>query len=312
MSLNPESKPPSAPTKILIVDDSVIERWIAGGLVEKRPDLQPVFASNGREALEMILKENPALVLTDLQMPDIDGLNLVEAIRTTHPRIPVILMTAYGSEDIAIQALKAGAASYVPKKSLVGDLLETIDQVLAVAAVDRRRQRVLECLEERRSSFLLGNDPDLIAPLISLLQEDLDGIGFGDETTRTRVGVALQEALSNALYHGNLEVSTDLRQDDEQEYFKLAAQRRAEDPYCRRRILVRAEFDRGEATYVIRDEGPGFDTTILDKPIDPEDLMRVGGRGILLIRTFMDEVVFNEAGNQITLVKRRSPPGPPA
>ncbi len=209
------------------------------------------------------------------------------------------------------RALKAGAASYVPKKSLAHDLIETIDQVLAVAAVDRRRLRVLECLEERRSSFLLGNDPELIAPLISLLQEDLDGIGFGDETTRMRVGVALQEALSNALYHGNLEVSTDLRQDDEQEYFKLATCRRAEDPYQQRRILVHAEFDRGEATYVIRDEGPGFDTTILDKPIDPEDLMRVGGRGILLIRTFMDEVVFNEAGNQITLVKRRARPARP-
>jgi CheY-like chemotaxis protein len=312
MSLIPESKPPSAsssiaPTRILVVDDSVIDRRIAGGIVEKRPGLQPFYASDGREALDMIASEEPAVVLTDLQMPEIDGLKLVEEIRTKHPRIPVILMTAYGSEDVAIQALKAGAASYVPKKSLASDLNDTIGQVLAVAAIDRRRKRLMECLQERRSSFLLGNEPELIAPLISLLQEDLDGIGFGDETTRVRVGVALQEALSNALYHGNLEVSTDLRQDDEREYFALANRRRGLDPYRKRRLLVRAEFDCGEATYVIRDEGPGFDTTILDKPFDPEDLMRIGGRGILLIRTFMDEVVFNEAGNQITLVKRRTP-----
>ncbi|MGZ3470788.1 MAG: ATP-binding protein [Isosphaeraceae bacterium] len=49
---------------------------------------------------------------------------------------------------------------------------------------------------------------------------------------------------------------------------------------------------------------PGFDTSRFDQPIDREDLVRIGGRGLLLIRTFMDEVVFNAAGNSITMVKR--------
>ena len=53
---------------------------------------------------------------------------------------------------------------------------------------------------------------------------------------------------------------------------------------------------------MVRDEGPGFDTSILDRPIDPEDIMRIGGRGFLLIRTFMDEVSFNPDGNRITLI----------
>ena len=61
-------------------------------------------------------------------------------------------------------------------------------------------------------------------PLIQMLQEDLGGMGVCDATARMRVGVALQEALANALYHGNLEVSSDLRQDDEREFFKLANQ----------------------------------------------------------------------------------------
>ena len=119
-----------------------------------------------------------------------------------------------------------------------------------------------------------------------------------------RVGVALQEALANALYHGNLEVSSDLRQEDEREFYKLASLRRGLEPYRDRRIRIEARLHRGEATYIIEDEGPGFDTSALDRPIDPEDLMRIGGRGMLLIRTFMDEVHHNATGNQITMVKR--------
>ena len=55
--------------------------------------------------------------------------------------------------------------------------------------------------------------------------------------------------------------------------------------------MFHARFEREEATYMIRDEGPGFDTSSLDRPIELEDLMRVGGRGMLLIRTFMDRCV---------------------
>jgi anti-sigma regulatory factor (Ser/Thr protein kinase) len=57
----------------------------------------------------------------------------------------------------------------------------------------------------------------------------------------------------------------------------------------------------------VSDDGPGFDTAIFDRPVQAEDLNRIGGRGLLLIRTFMDKVSFNTTGNQITMVKYRSP-----
>lgn len=156
----------------------------------------------------------------------------------------------------------------------------------------------------RESYFSLENDPELIGALVELLLQELAGMSVGNETVQMRVGVALQEALSNALYHGNLEVSSDLRQYDECQFYALATERRSLVPYCQRRIHVRATVDPDSATFVIRDEGPGFDVSRLDHSIDSEDLMRVGGRGLLLIRTFMDEVKYNSTGNEITLVKR--------
>jgi len=296
-----------ASAKILIVDDYVVDRRIAGGIVEKITGTKPRFATNGADALRLIAEQAPSLVLTDLQMPEMDGLKLVQEIRDQFPLLPVVLMTAYGSEDVAIQALRAGAANYVPKKALARELGDTLNQVLNASAINRDRQRILATMEHRESRFVIANDPSLIGPLINLLQEDLGGMALCNANARTRVGVALQEALTNAVYHGNLEVSSDLRQDDEKVYFELAEQRRHLPPYRGRRVYVHARFERDTATYTIRDEGPGFDTTALDRPIELEDLMRVGGRGMLLIRTFMDEVSHNPTGNQITLVKRSQP-----
>ena len=308
-----ETEPPPSPAReglgaarptILIVDDSPVDRRLAAAIVTRRGGLRVATAANGREALEIIARDPPAAVLTDLQMPEMNGLELVEEVRREYPGVPVILMTAFGSEEIALHALRAGAASYVPKRSLAQELGDTLDTVLSLGALDRRRHKLLKCLDSSRMSFRLENDPELIAPLIAKIQEDLDGMGLCDGNRRTRIGVALQECLANALYHGNLEVSSDLRQEDERRFYALADARRRRPPYCQRHIHVLADLNRDSVAYTIRDEGPGFETAKLDEPFDPETLTRVGGRGMLLIRTFMDEVRHNAAGNEITMIKR--------
>ena len=122
-----------------------------------------------------------------------------------------------------------------------------------------------------------------------------------DQTERIRVGIALNEALLNAIQHGNLELSSDLRQEDEQIFRDLGEQRRRQAPYRDRRVYVRATLSRSEAVYVVEDEGPGFDPATLPVPSDPANLERIGGRGLMLIRIFVDEVEHNEKGNRITL-----------
>jgi CheY-like chemotaxis protein/anti-sigma regulatory factor (Ser/Thr protein kinase) len=290
---------------ILVVDDNAVDRTLAGSIIEKDSRWKASFAANGREALDLIARKQPDLVLTDMVMPELDGLALVQEVRSKYPLVPVILMTAFGSEEIAIQALQKGAASYVPKGNLVKDLAETLESVLALAQADTNQQRLLECLTQTESHFLLDNDPSLIPPLIGSLQENLTRMKLCDEIGRIRVSVALQEALVNAITHGNLEVGSDEREKDDKGYQKLVEERRHSKPYRSRRVHVTSRESPAEAVYVIRDEGPGFDPSKLPDPTDPANLERVTGRGLLLIRTFMDEVHHNAKGNEITMVKRR-------
>ena len=106
--------------------------------------------------------------------------------------------------------------------------------------------------------------------------------------------------------HGNLDLSSGLREDGGEEYTALGKQRRKEEPYVSRMVEVLAKIDRSCITVVVRDEGVGFEPDGLPDPTDPANLQKVHGRGLMLIRTFMDEVLFNETANEITMVKRAS------
>jgi CheY-like chemotaxis protein/two-component sensor histidine kinase len=296
---------PNAHT-VLVVDDSAMDRRLAGAIVQKMPGWRPIFAGNGVEALDVIAREAPDVVLTDMLMPEMDGLELVQAVRGRYPMTPVILMTAHGSEDLAIQALQKGAASYVPKQSLARILAETLDQVLAAAQTTVSQRRILDTLTRHDTAYELDNDAALVAPMVSCLEENIARMKLCEPSGLMLLGVALHEALTNAIFHGNLELKSEQRETDEKGYYQAAKDRRAQEPYRDRRVHVEAALTRDEATFIVRDQGPGFDPSLLPDPTDPANLGKVSGRGMLLIQTFMDHVEHNEVGNEITMVKRRS------
>ncbi|MHC4731929.1 MAG: ATP-binding protein, partial [Planctomycetota bacterium] len=81
--------------------------------------------------------------------------------------------------------------------------------------------------------------------------------------------------------------------------------------YCDRRVHITAKVTADEAVYVVRDDGNGFDPSTLPDPLDPANLEKASGRGLLLVRTFMDEVQHSERGNEVRMVKRREEPSLP-
>lgn len=290
--------------RALVVEDSATQALLLRQRLA-RSGFEVQIASHGGEALSLIEQRLPSVVLTDLDMPEMDGLELVKQLRRRGAAVPVILMTAKGSEEVAVQALRAGASGYVPKRNLERDLARTMEQVLALSRTTRERPQPGRLLSNSGLRYQLPNYSSLIAPLVRRLQRSLETMQLCDEADLVRVGMALREALMNAIEHGNLEMSSQLREEDEDRYHRLIAERREQEPYSRRRVRVGAEESRDAVRYVVADDGPGFDPTTCGDPTDPANLERVYGRGLLLIRSFMDEVSFNAAGNEITMVKRR-------
>jgi CheY-like chemotaxis protein/anti-sigma regulatory factor (Ser/Thr protein kinase) len=289
-------------TSILVVDDNPMDRRVACSLLEAE-GWETLSAENGKAALERISRQQPDLVLSDLQMPIMDGLELVQQMVSLHPDVPVVVMTGNGSEALAVKALQQGALSYVPKDILSGNLISTLNDVLMVSRGQRRREAILRSITGFDTTFELGVQDTSVEALVSYLLEGLELVSFSDESDRIRVGTALHEALMNAREHGNLELDSDLREDDDATYRILAEERLSQSPYKDRKVYVRAAMSHREVCFEIRDEGPGFDTTKLPDPTALENICKVSGRGLFLIRTFMDEVTFNDSGNVITMRK---------
>jgi CheY-like chemotaxis protein len=299
---------------VLVVDDSAVDRRLVQGLLESQSGWEVDFAENGKDALSHLQARKPDVVVTDLQMPEMDGLDLVRAVRIHFTDLPVILMTGKGSESLAVEALEQGAASYVPKSQLSEMLPDVLEEVMALVRADRSYEKLIECMVRNEFTFHLTNDQALIDPLVDLVQQMVFGMRLCDSIERVRVGVALEQALLNALYRGNLELAAeDIQRSREMllqgENGNLVSQRRSESPYGQRRIHVDVSITPEQARFVVRDEGPGFDVNSLPEPGDPGTLEQEGGRGLVLMRTFMDEVSFNAQGNEVTMVKRRKAQG---
>lgn len=288
---------------ILVVDDSPQQvRHLELLLSDAGHTIEP--AGDGAAGLEAVRRRRPDVVLTDMRMPVMDGLQLVAALRDEFPGLPVVLCAGTGSEELAVEALRAGAAHYVSKRRLNADALPVLDEILSVAAARRQQHRLLDRITAVERTFTLENDPDLAGLMVTECEQLMKQLGLFGPGEHMRVGVAVQEAVVNAIVHGNLEVTSALKAGDWAAYHALVADRAGRPPYKDRRVTVTLRAVRGRSLAVtVADQGPGFDPGGLPDPTDPANIEKGSGRGLLLIRTFFDRVAHSPTGNTITMHK---------
>jgi DNA-binding NarL/FixJ family response regulator len=199
----------AGPIRILAVDDHLVLRQGIAALVGGQADMSLVGeASNGREAMQQFRVHHPDITLMDLQMPEMNGLDAIIAIRGEFPEARIIVLTTYVGDMQVLRAMKAGARAYLLKNSLHKELLETIRAVhagkkalsteasmqLAEHATDDAltpaEVRVLKLIAE-------GNANKEIAARLSVSEETVKGqvrnifskLGANDRTHAAVIGV---------------------------------------------------------------------------------------------------------------------------
>lgn len=290
---------------ILVVDDSPIDRRITARLLMGDSRFELMEAEDGEQAIQLLRQTSPDLVLTDLQMPEVNGLELLTWICRNSPQIPVILMTARGSEELAVQALTAGAASYVPKARLPQELVPTVARVLTAQRSRELAERVQQCLLSTECRYRLALDPQLLIAAAGMIEEMLVKSWSCPARDALRIRMALEEALLNALYHGNLELDPRLREVNLELYHELASKRVTELPWRDRVIQLRVVMAADRLVLEVTDEGSGFNPAPFLEQIESSVMERPFGRGILLMRTATDEVNFRDQGRTVSLTRFR-------
>ena len=117
--------------RLLIADDHALVRSGLRSMLQKEPGIEIVGeARNGREAVELCRSLRPDLVLMDVRMPDMDGLEATRAIKREHPETGVLMVTMHENRDYMLEATKAGAAGYVLKDASRNELISAVRRVV--------------------------------------------------------------------------------------------------------------------------------------------------------------------------------------
>jgi DNA-binding NarL/FixJ family response regulator len=140
--------------KVLVVDDQNLFRSGLVKLLENDPRIQIVGQTyDGAEAVKLIQSLQPDVVLMDVRMPNMDGLEAAQRIRATYPKVRVLMLSGFGNESQVIHALNAGASGYVVKDSPLEAIVTSILAVVAGARV------LSEAIADRVLSMISGGPP---------------------------------------------------------------------------------------------------------------------------------------------------------
>lgn len=261
--------------RILIIDDhddlatSLQEVFMnVGHLVHIVADRESAMAIQNIEAFD--------LVITDL---DVEGCVPENSLNGNSP--VCLPANIAGSNDEHIKAFKICAANFRRDEFDEEELKNLVATILDYKIRYVDKEEFVRDLHEN-IEFELPSAISLMHIVLEYLMKRVEKLGVV-RPEKSNLFVALDEAFVNAVKHGNKYDSKKL-------------------------VRIAAEVSKQEAKFTIEDEGDGFDVTNIPDPLDPQNLFKTSGRGVLFIYNIMDEVKYNDRGNRLTMVKKAADP----
>ena len=262
-------------------------------------------ARDGEEALKILQNEEIDGIFCALTMPKLGGLELLKEVQSANSRRPLVILCPPNDSENALNALQLGACDYLLKAINPLELQRTLDRVVSLQEGFHFSAYAMDHLLQETRTLEIGNDFNGLNRIIAFMTQDLPSYGILNQEQLFRMNMLLKEAIENAIFHGNLELCSEMRRENPELFYKTAAQKRDIDPYKDRKLILQYDISRNSAKYVVRDEGKGFVHADLLDPADPDNLLRIEGRGLIMIMNFMDEVFWNDRGNEVTMVRYR-------
>ncbi len=292
--------------RVLIVDDQAALRRLLADVLA-REGFEPIQASDGVQAAELFRTQAPLVVVSDVVMPRMDGLALLNEVKRIDRGAVVILMTGQGNEEILLRALRGGASNFFRKPFNVRELLQEIHKVVDFRLEAARSTLFSPYLVSERKSFIVPRADSPFHAIVNQIALQLPCIMPPEEIVNLRIGI--EEMVANAVEHGNLGITYEEKDRAlaEGTLADLLADRGRASDAAGRTVRITSSLSRELFEVSIADDGPGFDWRALPA-VAPRTILSFDGRGIFLTKIYYDEVLYNDRGTEVTLRKRARAP----
>jgi serine/threonine-protein kinase RsbW len=258
--------------KILIIDDHDDLETLLTKEFGKKGHL--ITSTEDRaEAVDLLTSEDFDLIITDL-----DGEHLIASKNGTDENISCLPETETAPRS-NIKAFKLCISNYKTKNFTEDELKYFVETILNFKARCVDKKNLIQDWHEK-IEFEVPSYVSLMHDILDYLMKRVEKSGVVNPET-SNLFVALDEAFVNAVKHGNKFNSEKL-------------------------VRITVEVSKEEARFTIEDEGEGFNVNEIPDPRNPENLFKTSGRGVLFIYNIMDEVRYNERGNRLTMIKKKS------
>lgn len=290
--------------KILVIENDFISRNYLRDLFNYS-GYQCVTAQNASDGLDVYLSEKPDVIICNMLLPGMSGLELLNTIRKKDSKTSIIIATTKSSENIAIQAFRLGATDFLKKPIQDKDILPILEKLKEKHQAEPQDIKYGD-VEQGSMKFTFRTELDSVHLIVERLIGEL-GDDFFDEDDKINIELGLIELITNALEHGNLNISFDEKTAacDNNTLEELLESRMKDPTYSNRLITVNFEYTPEECIWSIIDEGDGFDISQLPDPTAKENLDSLHGRGIFMTKLFFDSLEYKGKGNQAVAIKRR-------
>jgi len=292
---------------ILVVDDEdSIRKILSIALKEKGYNV--ITAKDGHEGIDIFKKNKPEIVITDVKMPGMSGIEVTKKIKKLNDNVDVIIITGYGSEDLVIESLRVGASNFIKKPILLIELYKILEGIILKKESKKRLEVAKDVVTYEKKICIIGND---IKKIWSVVNQILFNISpFFEKSIFEGLRIGLYEIIINAIEHGNLGITYEEKNKalNSNTYMQLLEERIKKAEEEGKKIKIISTFEESNFEIEIKDDGKGFDYKNIPSPHDPDKLLEAHGRGIFLTSIYYDEVNYLGNGNKVLLKKQITKP----
>ncbi len=290
--MNSENK-----TLLLLETDPGIQEMVQSIVLDH--DLAMQTAYNLENAMRLISKGHTFALIFNQKLIPGDALEFARQIKRDYPDLPVIAILGKENSNLIIELLQAGTFACLSMPVQSGDLIYNLGKIIANTTDTYNPFAMV--YEER--TLIMPNDFSLVMQVAKSL---VDGSLPVTEKNRYHIILGLSEIINNAIEHGNLGISFAEKSDalKASRFYQIAIERSNKEPFRERVVTIRSRIfpNLRRIEFFVADQGSGFNWHLLPDPKDKENILNRNGRGILMARYAFDEMIYNDIGNEVTLV----------